>query len=153
FLLGIPVMALLLATGRAVLPEVKAERPGRFDVPSAVMSVAAIVLAIYGVKSIAHGDAGVPFIALGACVGAAFVIRQRRAATPLVDLAMFRAPALAVAIVTYVLAVFVVFGFYVIVAQYLQLVVGLTPLAAGVCLIPSSLGFLVGSLVTPAIAR
>ncbi|MEO8554537.1 MAG: MFS transporter, partial [Kofleriaceae bacterium] len=65
FLLGVPVMLLLLVVGPRVLPEVKAERPGKLDLASAGLSLVAVLLAIYGVKAFAHGDAGAPWLALG----------------------------------------------------------------------------------------
>jgi DHA2 family multidrug resistance protein-like MFS transporter len=51
------------------------------------------------------------------------------------------------------LATLVGFGAYIFIAQYLQLVLGLSPLRAGLATVPSMLGFVVGSLVVPVIAR
>ncbi len=53
---------------------------------------------------------------------------------------------------TNVLSFFVGFGALLFVAQYLQLVVGLSPLAAGLWMLPPSGGFIVGSLLTPVLA-
>ncbi len=54
---------------------------------------------------------------------------------------------------TYTLALFVSFGAFIFVSQYLQMVLGLSPLEAGLWTLPWSLGFILGSLVTPALAR
>src|SRR5256885_2996268 len=51
------------------------------------------------------------------------------------------------------LATFPVFGPYVFIAQYLQLVLGLSPLAAGLWSMPFALGFVVGSMLPPLLAR
>ncbi|MEO7734150.1 MAG: MFS transporter [Kofleriaceae bacterium] len=152
FLLGVPVMALLLLVGRRVLPEVKAERPGRLDVTSAALSLAAVLFAIYGIKAFAHGDQGGPWLAIGIAAGVVFVRRQRTLADPFIDLQMFRAPAFTTGMVVNVLGIFVVFGIYVFVAQDLQLVRGLSPLEAGVWMLPSSIGFIAGSLLAPRLA-
>src|SRR5262249_58103707 len=48
---------------------------------------------------------------------------------------------------------FVGFGSLLFIAQYLQLVLGLSPLAAGLWMLPSSAGFILGSMLTPALAR
>ncbi|MFT3697811.1 MAG: MFS transporter [Kofleriaceae bacterium] len=149
FWIGVPVMMLLLALGRIFLPEVRADQPSKFELPSAVMSMLAILLAIYGIKATSHGDLGAPFVIAGVAIGAMFVRRQRRLANPLLDLSLFRAPALAAAIAMYMLVVLVVFGFFTLAAQELQLAIGLSPLVAGIYLIPSSAGFLVGSVITP----
>jgi MFS transporter, DHA2 family, multidrug resistance protein len=155
FWIGVPAMAALLALGRSFLPEVKSAAHARFDLRGAALSIAAIAATVYGVKAFARGDVreGVLAALTGGALGAWFVRRQRRIAHPLVDLALLRAPALAAAIATYMLAIFVVFGFYTATAQHLQLVVGLSPLAAGLCLVPCSLGFVIGSLLTPLVAR
>jgi DHA2 family multidrug resistance protein-like MFS transporter len=47
----------------------------------------------------------------------------------------------------------VAFGVFVFVTQYLQLVLGLSPLAAGLWTTPFALSFVVGSLVTPVLTR
>src|SRR5206468_2920353 len=57
------------------------------------------------------------------------------------------------ALVTYLLATFVIFGCYVFIAQYLQLVLGLSPLEAGLWTLPWSAGFIVGSMLTPLLVR
>ncbi len=86
-------------------------------------------------------------------IGAAFVRRQRRLADPLIDLRLFRAPAFSTSLATYMLATFAVFGPYVFVAQYLQLVLGLSPMQAGLWSMPLAGGFVIGSILSPMIAR
>jgi DHA2 family multidrug resistance protein-like MFS transporter len=54
---------------------------------------------------------------------------------------------------TYTLATFVAFGAFVFIAQYLQLVLGLSPLQAGLWTVPFAGGFIVGSMLTPMIVR
>ncbi|MEA2651149.1 MAG: transporter, family, multidrug resistance protein, partial [Chloroflexota bacterium] len=49
----------------------------------------------------------------------------------------------------YLLAIFVVIGYFLFIGQYLQLVLGLSPLEAGLWSLPSSAGFIVGSLAAP----
>jgi MFS transporter, DHA2 family, multidrug resistance protein len=82
-----------------------------------------------------------------------FVRRQRKLRDPLIDLRLFRVPTFTVSLVTYLLGTLVGFGAYVFIGQYLQLVAGLTPLRAGSWMLPWSGGFIVGSMVSPAIAR
>jgi DHA2 family multidrug resistance protein-like MFS transporter len=82
-----------------------------------------------------------------------FVRRQRTLSDPFIDLRLFRKPAFSASLVTYMLATFVVFGPYVFIAQYLQLVLGLSPMKAGLWSMPLALGFVVGSTLSPIIAR
>jgi DHA2 family multidrug resistance protein-like MFS transporter len=154
FLLAVPVMGVLLATGPALLPEVKAPTTSRLDLPSAALSLGAVLLAIYGVKDIAAGGRlWLPAISIAAGLATAFVRRQRSLADPLIDLRMFRARSFSAALATTMLGIFVVFGVYVFLAQQLQLVLGLSPLRAACWMLPSSVGFTVGSMLAPLAAR
>ena len=86
---------------------------------------------IYGLKEFAeHGAGWAPAAAIlaGSVLGVVFLRRQRTLAHPLVDLGLFRSPAFSTALVTYTLALFVAFGAFIFVAQYLQMVLGLSPL-------------------------
>ena len=156
FLVGVPVMALLLAVGPVLLPEFRDPRPGRLDWLSAGLSIATILAVIYGIKQIAV-EAGVLHCALpmmaGAATGAAFVRRQRTLTDPLIDLRLFRLRTFSAALATNGLGFFVNFGALMLIAQYLQLVLGLSPWRAGLWTLPSSGGFVVGSLIVPAIVR
>ncbi len=156
FLLSVPVMALLLVVGPRLLPEYRDAAPRRSDVPSALLSLAAVLAVIYGVKLVAQD--GVSWTAAlsivsGLALARAFARRQGRLADPLIDLQLFRVRAFSVSLATYLLGTLGAFGSYVLLGQYLQLVLGLSPLAAGLWLLPWSAGFIVGSTVTPAIAR
>jgi DHA2 family multidrug resistance protein-like MFS transporter len=92
-------------------------------------------------------------IAIGLALGIQFVRRQQALADPLVDLGLFRVPAFSASLATYMLACFVAFGAYVFIAQYLQLVLGLSPLEAGLWTVPSMAAFVAGSMLVPALAR
>ncbi len=156
FLISVPIMVLVLALGPTFLPEFRDPRAGRPDPWSALLSVGAVLGVIWGVKqTAAHGVAWGPLLAIagGVAVGIAFVRRQRRLADPLIDLRLFHRPALSASLATYLLATFAVFGPYVFIAQYLQLVVGLSPLQAGLWSMPFAGGFVVGSMVSPFLAR
>jgi MFS transporter, DHA2 family, multidrug resistance protein len=156
FLLAVPVMALLLAVGPRLLPEFRDPEAGRLDLVSAAASLVAVLAVIYGLKQIAQDGVGLsPALAIagGLAVGAAFVRRQARLADPLIDLRLFRVPAFSGALAANTLGFFVNFGIAVFIAQYLQLVIGLSPLEAGLWTVPWAAGFIVGSLLTPAIVR
>ena len=138
------------------MPEYRDPAPGRLDIKSAVLSLGAALAVIYGVKVWAKDGLGwvpVSFIVAGLGVGLVFVRRQRTLASPLIDLRLFRVPTFRVSLATFTLTTLVVFGSYVFIAQYLQLVIGLSPLAAGLWMLPGSLGVIAGSMLAPAIVR
>ncbi|MGH7546540.1 MAG: MFS transporter [Gemmatimonadales bacterium] len=156
FLIGVPVMVLLLALGPVLLPEFRDPQAGRLDFFSAALSLAAVLSVIYGLKRIAEDGPGwLPALTIvaGFAVGVAFLRRQRRLAHPLIDLELFRVPAFSASLAVYMLGTLVVFGAYIFIAQYLQLVLGLSPLVAGLWTLPSMASFVVGSMLVPVIAR
>jgi len=156
FLLAVPVMVLLLMLGPMLLPEFRDPEAGRLDFFSAALSLAAVLAVIYGLKQVAQDGLGwlpVLFIAAGAAVGVVFVRRQRMLADPLIDLRLFRAPAFSATLAINTLDFFVGFAAFFFIAQYLQLVLGLSPLQAGLWTLPYSGGFIVGSLLTPMIVH
>lgn len=156
FLIGVPVMVLLLVVGPILLPEFRDPAAGRLDLLSASLSLSAVLLVIYGVKQVAQGAAGPAAaisIAAGVAIAAVFVLRQRRLADPLIDLRLFKNRQFSAALGSYTLGTAVAFGTYFFVAQYLQLVLGLTPLHAGLWTLPFFAAFVAGSMLTPALAR
>jgi len=154
FLLALPVMAALLILGPRVLPEYRDPNAGRLDLVSAGLSIAAILAVIYGVKELAVAgvvpQAVVPILA-GLAIGVAFVRRQARLADPMIDVKLFRIPTFNAALATNFLSIFVVAGYFLFVAQYLQLVVALSPLEAGLWSLPSAAAFVAVSQITPRI--
>ncbi|HEY9348519.1 MAG TPA: MFS transporter, partial [Inquilinus sp.] len=89
FLLAVPVMVLVLIVAPILLPEYRDPEAGRLDLASAVLSLAAVLAAIYGIKMLAeHGPRWAPllWILAGLAIGAAFVRRQTRLDDPLIDL-------------------------------------------------------------------
>jgi MFS transporter, DHA2 family, multidrug resistance protein len=156
FLLAVPVMLLLLVLGPLLLPEYRDPDAGRLDLASAAMSLAAVLLVIWGLKQLAQDGPGVaPALSIlaGLAVGVVFVRRQRRLPDPLLDLRLFRSRAFSAALAANTLDFFVSFAALLFIAQYLQLVLGLSPLEAGLWMLPSSAGFIIGSLLTPLLVR
>ena len=82
-----------------------------------------------------------------------FVRRQRGLDDPMIDVALFRIPAFAIALLINFVSIFVAVGYFLFVAQYLQLILGLSPLQAGLWSVPSAAGFVIGSQLAPRIVR
>ncbi|MFE3451950.1 MFS transporter [Nonomuraea sp. NPDC059194] len=156
FLLGVPVMALLLATGPILLPEYRDPGAGRIDVTSVLLSLTAILAMIYGFKEIAAYGLAVPpvlIVLAGLAVGVVFVRRQRRLADPLLDLNLFAERKFTASLVPLVITMLVGPGVGLLSAQYLQLVLGLSPLEAGLWSLPPALAVTAGLVVSPLLAR
>jgi len=156
FLLGVPAMILLLAIGPVLLPEHRDPRAGRLDPASVALSLAAILPAVYGLKELARGGfAPLPVTAVlaGLAFGIICVRRQHRLADPLLDLRLFRDRAFTMALVCMMLATMLLGALMVFIAQHLQLVEGLSPLHAGLAMLPAVAASLASFLLSPLIAR
>ncbi|MEU1429700.1 MFS transporter [Nocardia sp. NPDC005746] len=156
FLLAVPVMALLLVLGPRVLPEFRDPEAGRLDLTSAALSVVAMVSLVLGMKTVAQdglGPVALVAVAVGLVAGALFMRRQLTRPDPMLDLRLFRLGAFRTALGINVIAIFVAFGYFLFVAQYFQLVLDMTPMAAGIAMAPSSVGFIIGSQAAPRIVR
>lgn len=156
FLISVPVMGVLLIVGPAVLPEYRDRKPASIDWASVALSIAAVLVTVYGVKQLAaHGLAWASAMSIvaGLVLGWVFVRRQTRARNPLVRLDLFRNMRMVTALGTYTLSSFVCVGSALLIGQYMQLVLGLTPFEAGLWTIPVPVAFLLSSSIAPALIR
>lgn len=159
FLLAVPVMVLVVTLGPILLPEHRSPRAARFDLHSAALWLLSMLAVVYGLKKFAAGGPdGIPASALmvlfaGVLLGMVFVRRQRALPEPLLDLTLlgrrgFAGPLGAVLVATVGFA-----GAQFFLGQYLQSLVGLSPLWAGLCLLPGAAGSTAGTLLSPLLAR
>ncbi len=142
FLINVPVVVVIVIAGAILLPESRNPSRASIDVLSAVLSIAAIVPIVYGVKhAIGDGFDATVVVALvvGVASAAVFVRRQRRLVTPLIDLDLFRVPAFSGAVIANTLSVFAFSGLLFFFSQYLQLVRGFSPFVAGLAELPSTI--------------
>ncbi|MFE1309906.1 MFS transporter [Streptomyces sp. NPDC058755] len=151
FLVNIPLMLVSLPVGRMLLPESRGDRSGPWDVVGALMAAAGLFGVVLGVKRLGGGESPAgPFTVVPLLVGAAllflFVRRQGRRPHPLVDLRMFRRPAFSTSVGCIVLAMLALVGLELIAAQYLQLVLGLSPLETGLRLLPLTVAAMASGL-------
>ncbi|MFD5704466.1 MFS transporter [Streptomyces lasiicapitis] len=151
FLINIPLMLVSLPVGRWLLPESTGERNGPWDVVGALMAAGGLFALVLGVKRLGGGESPLGAttlvsIAVGAGLLIAFVRRQRRRRYPLVDLAMFTRPAFSTSVGCIVLAMLALVGLELIAAQYLQLVLGLSPLETGLRLLPLTIAAMAAGL-------
>ena len=151
FLVAVPVMLLVAVAAPVLLPEHRSPQRGRFDLPGAALALAAVLPAVYGVKTLAvDGTRPLPVAALGLglLAAAGLVLRLRTAAHPLVDPRLFRIRAFTGAVTVTSVAMFALMGFTLFTSQYLQLVKGMSPLTASLwALLPSvGVGAAVGAV-------
>jgi len=156
FLVPVPVMVLLLILGPKLLPEFRDPNAGRLDILSAAMSLVAVLAIIFGLKQIAQAGLGwVPLLSIvvGVLVGLLFVRRQQGLADPLLDLRLFANRAFTASAITNTVGVFVAFGSFLFTGQYFQLILGLSPLQAGLWSLPGAMAVIISSNTAPLLAR
>lgn len=155
FLLGVPIMLLLIVLGPLVLPEYRDESVSRPDLISAIMSIVGVLALIFGLKRIAEDgltlESGLGIV-VGLALAALFISRQRRLEQPLVDLALFRNGLFGTALGMLVLATLLSAGSQFFVMQYLQLVRGLDPIQAGLWSLPTTIAVMIGAMGAPGLA-
>jgi MFS transporter, DHA2 family, multidrug resistance protein len=156
FLINVPFMVLLLALGPLLVPEFRAPRAGRFDLTGSLLSLAAVLPAIYGIKEIAANGLGagrVLCIVAGVATGAAFVVRQARAAAPMIDLKLFRSRGFTASVAMSLLSMFAIVGFAIFTTQYLQSVLGMRPFTAALWSLVPMAGTMAATPVTRVLAQ
>jgi DHA2 family multidrug resistance protein-like MFS transporter len=152
FLINIPLMAVCLPIGRWLLPESTGGRNGPWDVLGALLAAFGLFGVVLGVKRIGgqeavlHPATLVPLIA-GAALLIVFVRRQRGREHPLVDLRMFARPAFGTSVGCIVLAMLALVGLQLIATQYLQLVLGFSPLQTGLRMVPLTVAAMAAGLL------
>ncbi len=156
FLIGVPVMVLLLVLGPVVLPEYRNPHAGRLDLVSAVMSLAAILPLVYGIKEVAkYGFAPLPTAAIvvGVAFGVLFVRRQRHLTDPLLDLKLFSITEFRVGLLALFAYSTLTGAVMLLMTQWFQNVAGLSPLQAGLALLPGMAVSALGTTLAPVVAR
>ncbi|MFJ4771658.1 MFS transporter [Streptomyces uncialis] len=157
FLVNLPAMALLLVLAPLLIPESKDPAPGRFDLLSVPLSMAAVLPLVYGLKEIPSEGFGTPYVlslVAGLVFTVLFVIRQRTAASPLISPALFRGRGFGPAVTLNSLAMFAMMGSAYFTTQYLQSVLGKSALEAALwSLLPSVVIGVVAPLTTAVVQR
>ena len=156
FLVAVPVLIPLLVAAPLLVPESRDPNPGRIDLVSIVLSMAAMIPVVYAIKSLAVDGPSLSagaWALLGIVMGTLFVRRQLVAEVPMLDMALFRRGSFSGAILVNLLSVVALVGFLYFVSQHLQLVLGLSPMTAGVALVPGMLAMIVAGLSVVPISR
>ncbi|MET0930222.1 MAG: MFS transporter [Aeromicrobium sp.] len=148
FFVNVPIGIAMVFAALAILPETERRR-GRFDVSGAILATGGMGALVYGIISSAdHGWADARTLAgviLGVVLLAALVVAECRAEQPIMPLRLFRSRARSGAYAVRLLYLGAMIGFFYFITQYLQGVLGWSPLEAG-------LGFLPMTVVNFAVA-
>jgi EmrB/QacA subfamily drug resistance transporter len=152
FFVNVPVgVAAIVLTARAV----PASRPGseraRLDVAGMLLFALFASSLLYGtVRAPAAGWSGTGTLAallVSALALIAFVLRQRASDHPILDLALLRRPAFTAALIAIFVGMFTAYGFMAYTSIWLQSLTGLSPLQAGLVILPSAVASMAVSVM------
>ncbi len=150
FLVNVPIAGIAIVASLYLVPDSRDPESKPLDIPGAVL-----INGIGLCADLRHhpGPRVGRRVAAAIVLGVGFVVRERTAAYPLLDLALFRLPRFSTGVAAVSVAFFSVTGFIFGFTQYLQFVQGYSPLAAGIRFLPIAAGFTVGAIASEELAR
>ncbi|HJR26051.1 MAG TPA: MFS transporter, partial [Acidimicrobiales bacterium] len=157
FLVNLPIVAVSLTAGAAIIPTSRDPAKPSFDPVGAVLSIVGLVLVVFAI--IEAPEAGwtssgiVATFAAGVVVLSAFAWWEARTSSPMLDTSFFRNPRFSAASAGIMLLFFAMFGMIFLQTQYLQFVMGYDALAAGVGLLPMAVTMLLLAPNSPRLAE
>ncbi|MEJ5920612.1 MFS transporter [Corynebacterium sp. H78] len=151
FLINVPVAAIIFIGGVFIIPESVSRAPGRFDVVGAVLSITSLFGLVGALKAVTAGLAlwvslGLLVVAIG--LGVLFVAHLNNTQFPLVDVRLLRSSAYSTAVIVNLVSSFLLVGVMFYLTQYLQVVLELSPVHAGLLLMPGMIVSMVFTVVT-----
>lgn len=142
FLIAVPILLPLLVLAPRLVPESRDPNPGPLSPFNVLLTLTTMLPIVWAIKSAAHDGFSVAAVAaagVGVISGVVFVRRQKRSATPMLDVELFRSGPFTSSILANFLSIVGLIGFIFFISQHLQLVLGLSPLAAGLVTLPGAL--------------
>jgi len=147
FLVNIPVLAVVIPMVWRLVPKSVGTGSGEWNIAQAALLVAGLVLTVYGIKTgMKGGIDGV--VASSMFAGLALLTwfgrLQVSSSNPMLDLSLFLKPAIAAGMLMAFVASGALAGFELVLAQELQYVLGMSPLNAGLFMLPLVVAAAVG---------
>ena len=157
FLVNVPIAVIAIAASLFLVPDSRDPKSRPLDIPGALLSMGAVSALMLAIIEGPQWGAASPLLAITVATavifGLGFVLRERQAAYPLLDFALFRLPRFWTGAAAVSLAFFSIVGFMFGFTQYLQFVQGHTPLAAGIRFLPIAGGFMLGAMASEELVR
>jgi EmrB/QacA subfamily drug resistance transporter len=157
FWINVPAVCVTLAAGAVLMPESRNPSSPPLDVLGTLLSAGAVTCLVWGfITGPERGWTAVStwlLLAGSAVLVAAFLLRQRRSANPVIDPAMFHDKRFTWGTVATIAVSVALYGILFVAPQYLQSVLGDDPVSAALRLLPMMGGLLAGGGAAGAAAR
>ena len=153
FLINVPIGLAAAFFARSVLAESESH-PGELDVPGALSGTFGLVAIVFGLSRAGGPTYGwgdpqtfVPLI-LGVLLMVAFVAIERRVEHPLLPFRILLSRTRATAFITMMIVPAAMFAMFYFLSQFVQNVMGYSPLHTGVAFLPFSFGIVIAATVS-----
>ena len=158
FLINVPIVAGAFVLGGLIVPARRGDAARRWDIIASAQIMVGLIALAFAVKELGRREASWETVVAGTVVGiiamALFVRRQRRTPTPLIDFSLFRTPRFTAGVATAMVTAAALVGIELILSQRLQLVLGYSPLQAGLLILPiPAAAFVAGPLAGLALPK
>ncbi|QIM16006.1 MFS transporter [Leucobacter insecticola] len=158
FLINVPLMLAAVIAGVLILPESRVQHPGRWDAFAALLSLAGMTLVVWAIKTFGKeatfaSPAALIAFAAGSALLAWFIVRCLRSPSPLLELRLFRSREFSAGTIAALGSMFAMAAALLLIAQWMQLVDGASPVEAGIRLFPIAIAGAVASALAPPLAR
>ena len=157
FLVNLPIVVVGLIAGAMLIPESRDPESPKLDIPGIGLSIAGLTAIVWGLIEAPERGWTSPAIltafAGGAAILAAFIAWERRTPQPMLDVSVFRNLRFSAASISITFVFFALMGVMYFMTTYLQSVMGLSALEAGVRMIPIALGLILASRLSVALTE
>jgi EmrB/QacA subfamily drug resistance transporter len=149
---NVPIGVAVVLTAPRFLPESE-RQPGRFDITGALTSTAGMTLLVYGfIQAASQGWSNrmaIGAFAVAAVLLTAFLVNESRARQPITPLRLFADRGRAGSYLTRLLLVAGMFGMFYFLTQFVQDILGFSPLGAGIAFLPMTAALFSVSRLSP----
>jgi EmrB/QacA subfamily drug resistance transporter len=150
--INVPIGIVVALTAPRFLPESE-RQPGRFDLVGALTSTAGMTALVYGfIQAASNGWSdwkGVAAFAAAVVLLGAFLLNESRARQPITPLRLFADRGRSGSYITRLLLVAGMFGMFYFLTQFVQEVLGFSPLVAGISFLPMTAALFGVSRLSP----
>ncbi|HEX6659498.1 MAG TPA: MFS transporter, partial [Ilumatobacter sp.] len=149
FWVNVPLLVIAIAGALHLVPDSRDPHATRLDPIGAVLSIAAISSLVYAIVQAPESgwtaESSIVNFSIGAVLAVVFVVWELRRDDPMLDVSLFRRRGFSAGSITLTLLFFAMAGTVFLQAQYMQVVLGYSPLVAGVAIVPAAVAMLLGT--------
>jgi len=154
FFVNVPIVIVGLIAGWFLIPDSRDPSAPKLDPLGALLSIAGLATLLWAIiEGPTHGWTSTPIIAtfvVGVAVLAGFIYWELHSSSPMLDIRFFKNPRFTAASAAITLVFLALFGSLFLLTQYLQAVLGYSPLKAGALLVPQAIVIMIAAPLSSA---